>query len=268
MASPPPPGPAEPPAEDHLWDYLAVVLRHRKFALAIFLTATCVATIRTLLTRPVYMATAQILIEHETPNVLTFKDVTEVDAARDDYYQTQYRLMQSRSLARRVVESLNLLQDPEFGGPRAPEQVQAALAAAPGASPVMEGAIDGVLGRLRINAAKGTRIVGIGAEAFRPDLAMNIANKLSVLYIEQTNEQRYQTSSEAGQWLGSQIDQQRKRVEEGTQELQKLKEREGIVNIEERRTLLAQKLNQLGTALTETRTARINKEALYRQMRG
>ena len=37
----------------------------------------------------------------------------------------------------------------------------------------------------------------------------------------------------------------------GTQELTKLKEREGIVNIEERRTLLAQKLQQLGTALTE-----------------
>src|SRR3954465_13269299 len=109
MASPPPPGPAEPPAEDHLWDYLAVVLRHRKFALAIFLTATSVATIRTLLTRPVYMATAQILIERENPNVLTFKDVTDNGAARDDYFQTQYSLLQSRSLARKVVESLNLL---------------------------------------------------------------------------------------------------------------------------------------------------------------
>jgi succinoglycan biosynthesis transport protein ExoP len=267
MASPPQPGPAEPAGEDHLWDYLAVVLRHRKFALAIFLTATSVATIRTLLTRPVYMAAAQILIEPENPNVLTFKDVTAVDAAREDYYQTQYRLLQSRSLARRLVEGLNLLQDPEFGGPRSPEEVQAAFAAPPGSNPVMEGAIDGVLGRLRINAAKGSRIVGVGSEAFRPDLAMNIANKLSQLFIEQTLERRYLTSSEAGQWLGGQIDQQRKKAEEATQELQKLKEREGIVNIEERRTLLDQKLNQLGTALTATRTVRLAKEALYRQMR-
>src|SRR5713101_9491537 len=120
------PAPADSQAgEDHLWDYLAVLLRHRKLALAIFLTATAVATIRTLLTRPVYMATAQILIEREKSNVLSFKDVTEVDAAKDDYYQTQYRLLQSRSLARRVVETLNLLQDPEFGGPRPPTEVQA-----------------------------------------------------------------------------------------------------------------------------------------------
>src|SRR6185295_6487417 len=145
MASPSQPVPPEQGSEDHLWDYLAVVLRHRKFALAIFLTATAVATIRTLLTRPVYMATAQILIEREKSNVLNFKDVTEVDAAKDDYYQTQYRLLQSRSLARRVVESLNLLQDPEFGGPRAPEEVQAGLAAPPGSAPIVERAIDGLL---------------------------------------------------------------------------------------------------------------------------
>src|SRR5205814_1913531 len=56
-------------------------------------------------------------------------------------------------------------------------------------------------------------------------------------------------------------------IEEGTQELTKIKEREGIVNIEERRTLLAQKLSQLGTSLTEVRTARLAKESLYRQMR-
>jgi len=53
------------------------------------------------------MATAQVLIEHEKSNVLSFKDVTDVDAARTTNYQTQYRLLQSRSLARRVVESLN-----------------------------------------------------------------------------------------------------------------------------------------------------------------
>src|SRR6266446_10351251 len=132
------PAPADPQAgEDHLWDYLAVLLRHRKLALAIFLTATTVATIRTLLTRPVFLATAQILIERENPNVLTFKDVTEVNAQRDDYFQTQYSLLQSRSLARRVVEALNLLQDPEFGGPRPPTEVQAALAVPPGSSPLM-----------------------------------------------------------------------------------------------------------------------------------
>ena len=255
------------PSDDHLWDYLAVILRHRNLALAIFLVATGAATIRTLMTRPVYLATAQLLIEPENPNVLSFKEVADAQGGRDDYYQTQYKLLQSRSLVRRVVEGLNLLQDPEFGGPRAPETVEAAHAAAPGTSGLMEGAISSLLGHLRVTAVKNSRLVAVGCEAFRPELASTIANKLSQLYILQTLEFRFRTSSEAGQWLGDQVDEQRKKAELAAQELQKLKEREGIVNIEERRTLLDQKLNQLGAALTTARTTRIGKESLYFQMR-
>ena len=54
-------------------------------------------------------------------------------------------------------------------------------------------------------------------------------------YIQQTLEFRYQTSSEAAQWLGQQIEEQKTKVEEADRALQKVKEQEGIVNIEERR---------------------------------
>src|SRR2546428_11115203 len=94
------------------------------------------------------------------------------------------------------------------------------------------------------------------------------ANRLSQLYIQQTLEFRYQTSSEAAQWLGQQIEEQKTKVEEADRALQKGKEQEGIVNIEERRTLLDQKLKELGTALTTLRTERLEREALYNQMRG
>ena len=91
MASSSQPAPPEQGSEDHLWDYLAVVLRHRKFALAIFLTATAVATIRR--AHPARLhGDSTDPHRAEKSNVLNFKDVTEVDAAKDDYYQTQYRL--------------------------------------------------------------------------------------------------------------------------------------------------------------------------------
>src|SRR5438046_2403196 len=104
----------------HLWEYIYVVFRRRRLVPAIFLGITTLTAIRSLLTQPVFESSAQILIERDTPNVLSFKEVAQVDAARDDYYQTQYKLLQSRALARRVVESMDLLADPEFGGPRTP----------------------------------------------------------------------------------------------------------------------------------------------------
>jgi capsular exopolysaccharide synthesis family protein len=251
----------------HLLDYFDAVLRRKGIVLAVLIAVSAWFAVRSFMTRSVYQASVQILIDRDKQNVLTFKEVTEVDAARDDYYQTQYKLLQSRSLARRVVEGLNLLQDPEFGGPRSPEVVQAALGAQPGDSPVMEGAIDGVIGRLNVQPVKNSRLVAVSVEAFRPELAAQIANELSRRFIEQTLEFRYQTSSEATKWLSQQLDDQRQKVAAAEAALQKLKEREGIVNVEERRTLLDAKLQQLGSNLTALKTTRLEKEALWRQMR-
>src|SRR5438093_3618932 len=149
--TPTPPTSSESEAQEtHLWEYIYIVLRRRRLVLAVFVAVTALATLRALLTRPVYEASAQILIERDTPNVLTFKEVAQVDAARDDYYQTQYKLLQSRLLARRVIETMTLLQDAEYGGPRSPEELEAVRAAPPGASQLMAGAIDTFLKRLRV----------------------------------------------------------------------------------------------------------------------
>lgn len=266
-------GPSEPtnvdtqPQEAHLWDYVHVVLRRRRLALAILVGITALAGLRAFLTRPVYEAVAQLQIQRENPNVLTFKEVAQVDAARDDYYQTQYKLLQSRALARRVIEGMGLMQDPEFGGPRSEQDVAAALALPPGQSALVEGVVNALLSRLRVQPIRNSQLVSVAVESYRPELSAQIANRLAQLYIRQTLEFRFQTSSEAGQWLGDQIEEQKKKVEATGLALLKVKEKEGIVNIEERRTLLEQKLKELGTALTTLKTTRLEREALYNQMK-
>lgn len=255
-----------PEEQPHLHDYLAILARRRTAFLVAFLAVFFLGTLRTLLTRPVYSGTAQVLIDREAPNVLSFKQVAEVDTARDDYYQTQYKLLQSRALARRTIEALDLLQDAEFGGPRAADEVAKAYKSNPGDSHDLEAAITGLLGRLTVQAQKNTRLVNVSFEASRPELAASVANRLAQLYITQNVEYQYQSSAEAAQWLGLQAEDQRKKVRATEAALEALKQKEGIVNIDERRTLLEQKLKDLGANLTTISTARIQKEALYRQM--
>src|SRR2546428_6315946 len=50
---------------------------------------------------PIYRATARILIENENPNIVSFEQVLQLDRLRasQDYYQTQYKMLESRSLA-------------------------------------------------------------------------------------------------------------------------------------------------------------------------
>jgi succinoglycan biosynthesis transport protein ExoP len=257
------------PPEGHLWDYLHVVLRRRTLVLAVFVAVACAAAVRSFLTRPVYQATAQVLIERADPNVLSFKGVTEEKAGGgiDDYYQTQYKLLQSRTLARHVIQTGGLLSDPELGGPRSPEQVAALLAAAPGSSPEMEGVVDAFLGRVRVQPVRNSRLVSVSFEAFRPELAAQAANALSKAYIQQALDLRSGTSAEAGEWLGTQIAEQRKKVDELTARMRSVEQQDGIVNVEERRQLIDQRLKELGSSLNERKTERLQKEALWGQMR-
>jgi capsular exopolysaccharide synthesis family protein len=261
--------PYEAPAQSdaHLLDYWQVIVRRRNLVMAVAMAVAGLIVLRAFLMRPVYKGAVQILIERATPNVLSFKEVAAVETARDDYYQTQYKLLQSRALVRKVIESANLLGSAEYGGPRSAEEIKAIAAAQPGASHVMEKAIDDFLLRLKVVPVRNSQLVIVSYESFRPEAAADVANRLAQLYIQQTLDFRYMTSAEAGVWLGTQTEEQRKKVQQAEEALQLLKEKEGIVNIEERRELLEQKLKELGTSYNSLKTERLQKEALYQQMR-
>jgi succinoglycan biosynthesis transport protein ExoP len=259
---------APQPAEAHLWDYVHVLLRRRRMILAVFVAVVGLAALRSFLTKPVYEATAQLLIEKEDPNVLSFKGVTEERAGTgiDDYYQTQYKLLQSRTLASNVIVQLDLLNDPEYGGPRDEDKIEAILAQPPGRDPTMEETVNRLLRHLTVQPVRNSRLVNVSVTSGNPELAATATNTLAQLYIRQSLDLRSRTSTEAGEWLGTQIDEQRRKAEQADRKLQELKAAEGLVNIEERRTLLDQRLKELGTALNERKTERLQKEALWRQM--
>jgi polysaccharide biosynthesis transport protein len=250
----------------HLSEYWNVLRRRRGLALAVFLLIVSAGVARVALVRPVFEATSQILIERQIPSVFDFEKNPRANEAWEDFYQTQYRLLQSRLLARKAVERLDLLQTPEFGGPRPGAVVQAATAAAAGTSVDMERAIDAFLARLRVQPVKNSQLVAVGFRSSRPDLAARVANTLTELYIQQTLDFRYRVSAEAGTWLDSETKDQAQKVQAAELALQRFSEEQGLANIEERRTLLDQKLKDLGSSLTVAKTRRLDKEALYREM--
>ncbi|MEK7273968.1 MAG: hypothetical protein AAB110_01810, partial [Candidatus Desantisbacteria bacterium] len=59
-------------------------------------------------------ATVQILIEKENPNVVNFKDVLAIDSGDREYYQTQFEILKSPSIALQNIEQLKLERYPEF----------------------------------------------------------------------------------------------------------------------------------------------------------
>jgi uncharacterized protein involved in exopolysaccharide biosynthesis len=68
---------------------------------------------------PMYSATALLQIQPGGPNILSFEDVQEsvaLSQAYNDFFQTQYDILASRTLARRTVDDLDLKEDPWLTG--------------------------------------------------------------------------------------------------------------------------------------------------------
>ena len=66
---------------------------------------------------PLYTARVQLLIENDNPNVVKFDEVYETNKLTNDYYQTQYKILQSRLIARRTIEAEKLWKHPALVGP-------------------------------------------------------------------------------------------------------------------------------------------------------
>ena len=100
--------------EFHLLDYWRIILKHRWTIAAFFTVIVVVVTVGSFLAEPVYRASAQVLIERESPKVLGLPEVMSLNTSDKDYYQTQYEMLRSRALAERTVAALDLIHHPEF----------------------------------------------------------------------------------------------------------------------------------------------------------
>jgi polysaccharide biosynthesis transport protein len=284
--------------EKHLTDYLRVLYKRRWAAIPAFLVIVVVGVINTYRTTPIYEAHAQILIEKDTPRVAGLNDMfTQQDGwYNDEFYQTQYRILQSRSLARRAVKTMRLGEHPAYKRMIAtppPMTLTGAATAAysavktaiVGAAPkterrevipqptasgetAQEAALaDSFLGALTVVPVRNSRLVELRFTSSEPQLAADMANALAKTYIEQNLEFKFNSSKEATDWLSSQMAEQRKKVEDSEAQLQRYKEQHDAVAVEDRQNIVVQRLGEMNAAVTKAKTARIEKEALYNQLK-
>lgn len=154
---------------------IGVVLRRRWVIAATTLVCFVAALIRLSTQPPVYRAQALVHIERERDSASFSQNSNLVERSKDDYYQTQYRLLTSYSLVERLHKSLDLDADPEFGNP------------------------DGVItlqGAVSVNPVAGTRLVYVNVDSLSAKRAMEIANKLAELFVTQNLENQLFISQE------------------------------------------------------------------------
>ena len=98
--------------EVHLRDYLDVVFR-RRWLIISFLMLTFISTlILTLASPKIYKASSSIEVSPQDQKVTKFEEVVATEVRVQEFYQTQVDLLQNSELARRVIENLELAENP------------------------------------------------------------------------------------------------------------------------------------------------------------
>ncbi len=105
--------------EIDLLEYVRVVVKRKWVVVTFAAVLVALAAVLSFTRTPLYRATATLLIDEPGSSMINIQDVLNAGAYyRSDYlgtyFNTQLRLLTSRSLAERVSKKLNLAARPEF----------------------------------------------------------------------------------------------------------------------------------------------------------
>jgi succinoglycan biosynthesis transport protein ExoP len=289
----PPPGyshiPASEQKEVNLRDYWKVIRKRRWTILTFFLIVVITTAVATFTMTPIYRGTATLQINKENPQVVDFKEIFPINTTDIEYYVTQYKILESRTLARRVIQSLKLSEHPEFlPKPERPFQkwksnMLASLSTFftfsskdpftssnkdPLESEKETLPINQFLGKLKIEPIRNSRLVKIHFDSNYPELSARVPNALAMTYMQQNLEDRFVTTEQAKEWLTKQLEPLKANVERADENLQAFGSEHDIISLEEKENVTMQRLTGLNEALTKAESDRMAKEGLYKQTKG
>src|SRR6266567_8948419 len=98
----------------NLRHYWHVILERRWLVVTVFCSLFVLCLIYLFNAQRIYQATARMQIDRESENVLNIKEVFAMDSREQDYLQTQYKNLQSRSIIQSVIGKLKLDQSPRY----------------------------------------------------------------------------------------------------------------------------------------------------------
>jgi len=253
------------PDDARLIDSWHAVLRRRWVVLAVAASVLLVALVSSFLATPLYKATATLQIERRNPEVLTFRDLSQVDyswAAYTDYYQTQYKLIASEPVARRTVERLALAAHPLFAPPPTEPGLVARLrsilprrAAPARVTDPLDGLAGRLLAGLEVAPVRNSHLVRVSWVSADADLAAAVANGVAASYIPLTMESQLTATGQAEEFLVDQVAALKRELAAHETSLQAYGEAKRILSIDESSNITLQALRDISERRTVAQTA-------------
>tara|TARA_R110002020_G_scaffold172410_2_gene362758 strand:- start:2852 stop:5059 length:2208 start_codon:yes stop_codon:yes gene_type:complete len=260
--------------------YFNVVKRAKWRILSFSIVVTLLTIMVALTLIPKYVATATLLIEAEQAKAVSFQEIYGLDSNKKEYYQTQFEVIKSDSIAREVITKLNLKEHKDFiTKPSAVSELKKAIkkqfpflnkkepkiiSPERQAERKMLGYLAMFKSRLSIAPIKNTQLVRVSFESSDPQLAALVANTVGEVFIESQMRAKMGITEQASTWLNTRLSQLRIQLDDSEVRLQSYREKQKLVDIEGIAGLATQELEQISQQLIVARNEKNNLESINR----
>lgn len=248
--------------KNSLREYWRIIKRHKWVVLATLFILVTVVTVATLMTRPVYRATVKVEIGKETERVMAGPRIMEVETANvfnPLYMQTQVEILQSRDLARRIIQKLNLAENNEF-------KLQSKTPLTENEREVQ--LVNRFQSRYDVAVGRMSRVVSISFDAYNPQLAADVANTAADQYINFSSENRLQGVESAKDFLKQKLKEAEEELRKSEQAYNQFLASHQIISVDmDKGNITLDRASELNKQLVEVQNERRQAEALYQRSR-
>jgi capsular exopolysaccharide synthesis family protein len=169
-----------------------------------------------------------------------------------EYYETQFKILQSQRVAVDVIRTLGLNRDPGFLGNASAGQVL------PPSETTVERAANALRSRITVEPVRNSRLVTVSVDDADPSRAQRVVNALTDTYLEQNIDVVLSSTNSAAEWLRSQVDKLKGELETSEFALHTYKEGKQIlsVSIDDQSNMLREEIKTFNDELTRARARR------------
>ena len=260
----------EAESELNVAEYLAMIRRHWKLVAALCLVSLAVAVVHFSITPKEYMARATLQIERRSLSspLVNAQNAWFENIYNPEFYPTQYKLLESRGLAERVVRNMELADDPSFnpGAALRRSKETGAATTAEDDDALVGRLADRLRGGLSVQPVRSTQLVELSYRHRTPEFAARAANAFAEAFIDLGIEDRYATAGKASTFLAAQIETLKQEIQDKEAQLQAFSRRSDIVALDPQSNVLLQRLQTLNQDYMGAKKDRIEKESRYQEV--
>jgi capsular exopolysaccharide synthesis family protein len=200
---------------------------------------------------PTYTSTAVVILQTKQNNIVDLPSVAGGLSGGIFEVNTEVEILQSRGLIKKVVERLNLVEDPEFNGRlREPSfvgssigSIRALLSSSdPAAAPevdqefvknrTLENVTAALRGRISVSNVRQSLVFNITVETQSPVKSAKIADTLAETYILNQIEVKFATTEQATEWLSNRVSELQVQLETAEKKVSDFTAQTQLVSIE------------------------------------